>query len=1029
MNIVAAQQVDSNARHGSTSQTIKQHGSRVTAGGGLGVEAANDAFVVGSELQANGNLSIGAGNNLFIGSAADEQHSASKTRKVKAQEDHIQQVGSTLSGDNIHLSASNDTTLISSNVIAANQAYLYTGNDLNVLANQNSDYSLYDKKDKGSFGALKARRDEVTRITHVGSRITTGADLVMRSGNDQNYQAAVLESGNDTTLDSGGAIAFKAVKDLHDESHTKTNNNAFWNAAKGKGNSDETLRQTALLNQGSLAVNAVKGLQIDVTHINRQTFSQSIDAMVKADPKLAWIKDAEARGDVDWRQVKEIHESFQYNNSGLGPASQLIVAIAMAATVGPAALGAAAGAGTTVAAGAGAVATAAATKGTVSLINNRGDLGAVVKDVTSADAIKGYAISGLTAGLTAQYFNAWTGTEVNPVTGEVISAPLNTTTGIMQFAGNQALQNTTSTLLGKALGTGASGSDILKATLFNTLAAVSFQAVGDFTLGKFDDGTPQKVLIHAMVGGLLSEATGGDFKTGALAAGASELVSKQLAGLVNHDKNLTTAASQIVGVLAASAQSDANSQSLDSASWVAKNATQYNRQLHSDEDKWLRENAKAFAAAQDISEQVALERLSQQSLKDVDYIWRSLLSDGNDEAAQAFLSDSGQKFINEHGEQQKLFTADGNQLTRMEMYADTADPQFYKSYVQSGISRDLRAGLIKELKDSGAGLKEDASNLYDAVKNNPGAAAQGIWTGIKNAPEAVIEGFKETGTALGEGAAVAFDDDITAKLNAIYGMDVETAQKALLFVRTSSILIGVGGKAAKEAGGKLTEAVGSKLDDVLVETAAKLKAKRDSPAPDLKPGETKVVGGDRLAANDGSFEGLGGGAKGASPTLREIEVTSGSKGAWSKDLNKPQPNTIYKVDGNKTYQTDSLGRVERVESKLYYTKNDRNTYQQCVAGKCGVAGDEGGHLIASIFNGPGEKLNLLPMNGNLNKGAWKSMENAWTKALKNGKPVNVKIEPIYSGSSMRPDRFNVIYSIDGSRPVIVDFKNAPGGQN
>ena len=45
------------------------------------------------------------------------------------------------------------------------------------------------------------------------------------------------------------------------------------------------------------------------------------------------------------------------------------------------------------------------------------------------------------------------------------------------------------------------------------------------------------------------------------------------------------------------------------------------------------------------------------------------------------------------------------------------------------------------------------------------------------------------------------------------------------------------------------------------------------------------------------------GAKGAGQSLREVDVSSGGKGAWSKDLNKPEPNTIYKVDGNKTYQT------------------------------------------------------------------------------------------------------------------------------
>ncbi|MCI0995141.1 DNA/RNA non-specific endonuclease [Pseudomonas corrugata] len=164
-----------------------------------------------------------------------------------------------------------------------------------------------------------------------------------------------------------------------------------------------------------------------------------------------------------------------------------------------------------------------------------------------------------------------------------------------------------------------------------------------------------------------------------------------------------------------------------------------------------------------------------------------------------------------------------------------------------------------------------------------------------------------------------------------------------------------------------------------------------------------------------------------SKVLREVEINSGGKGAWSKELNKPEPNTIYKVDGNKIYQTDSLGRVEKVESDLSFVKNDRNTYQQCVAGKCGVAGDEGGHLIASIFNGPGEKLNLLPMNGNLNKGVWKAMENAWADALKEGKAVRVKIEPVYSGGNVRPDSFNVEYSIGGGRPKEVLFNNSPGG--
>ncbi|WP_236472984.1 DUF637 domain-containing protein, partial [Pseudomonas sp. PA-6-1H] len=403
--------------------------------------------------------------------------------------------------------------------------------------------------------------------------------LTLQSGGDQKYQAAKLDSGGDIAIVSGGAVTFEAVKDLRQESHEKSNNNAFWVSSKGKGNTDETLRQTQMVAEGSIAIKAVEGLKIDVNQVNQQTVSQSIDAMVKADPQLAWIKDAEARGDVDWRQVKEIHDSFKYSNSGLGPASQIIIAIVMAAVVGPLAAGAAAGAGAGagVAAGAGAVAAGAATNATVSVVNNRGNLGAVLKDVTSSDAMKGYVIAGVTAGMTAAYFGDWTGTQTNTITGKVTTPGLlNTWSGVGKFAANQTLQSGTSMLLSKALGQGGSASDALKGALFNTLAAASFNLVGNYTQGVVADGSAPKIAIHAMVGGLLAEATGGDFKTGALAAGANEALVTHLNTLVKGNEELLTMSSQIVGVLAAAGQKDADAAKLEKGAWIAQNLTQYN---------------------------------------------------------------------------------------------------------------------------------------------------------------------------------------------------------------------------------------------------------------------------------------------------------------------------------------------------------------------------------------------------------------------------------------------------------------------
>ncbi|VVN55474.1 hypothetical protein PS685_01886 [Pseudomonas fluorescens] len=56
-----------------------------------------------------------------------------------------------------------------------------------------------------------------------------------------------------------------------------------------------------------------------------------------------------------------------------------------------------------------------------------------------------------------------------------------------------------------------------------------------------------------MVGGLLAETMGGDFKTGALAGGVNEALVGHLNDLVNGDEKLLTMSSQIVGVLAAAA--------------------------------------------------------------------------------------------------------------------------------------------------------------------------------------------------------------------------------------------------------------------------------------------------------------------------------------------------------------------------------------------------------------------------------------------------------------------------------------------
>ncbi|MFV0920541.1 hypothetical protein ACI1PM_26205, partial [Ralstonia nicotianae] len=182
--------------------------------------------------------------------------------------------------------------------------------------------------------------------------------------------------------------------------------------------------------------------------------------------------------------------------------------------------------------------------------------------------------------------------------------------------------------------------------------------------------------------------------------------------------------------------------------------------------------------------------MSQQAAKQVDYLWRAQLSDGDDETAKAFLGGSKQTFTNQLGEQQKLFTATDQQLLRPEMFADTADPKFYQRFVQSGVSRQLNDGLIKELKDSGIDIKNGAAAFANAAKEHPGIVFDAAWAAVKGLPGAIVDGLRESGQAIGEGAAVALNKDLTDKLNAIYGTDVSGYQQALLAVRIALGLTG-----------------------------------------------------------------------------------------------------------------------------------------------------------------------------------------------------------------------------------------------
>ncbi len=415
------------------------------------------------------------------------------------------------------------------------------------------------------------------------------------------------------------------------------------------------------------------------------------------------------------------------------------------------------------------------------------------------------------------------------------------------------------------------GASVLSALAFNQVRNLADNlrdgdaSPADILLGNADqnpfwlEGGGGRVLLHTLTGGLVAEATGGDFETGAAAAGLQQFLSPaldHLAGINDPDggnQALRAASAQLTGLVGA-ALVDGD---LNQGVAIALAADTYNRQLHKDEVTWIEENAEAFA--QQLSEtegrtvtvEEATKRLAQQAAKDVDLLWRATLADGDDAAAKQFLAGATGTFANELSNQQQLFTVEGNQLFRPELFLSGtyANRDFYAENISSGVTRTLGSGLTVEIEQMGA-------ELYNAVADDPlgvtVALGEGLWASLGEFAEhpidSIADGVSRAGQTIGEGNAAAWDDDMSAQLNALYGQDIGWVQGTLAAFNTT-----MAGFTAVGAG-KLGGAVADKVGDAAAQSAAKAASDGAATSSVIPGSAPAVVVADNISASKlGSF--------------------------------------------------------------------------------------------------------------------------------------------------------------------------------
>ena len=144
------------------------------------------------------------------------------------------------------------------------------------------------------------------------------------------------------------------------------------------------------------------------------------------------------------------------------------------------------------------------------------------------------------------------------------------------------------------------------------------------------------------------------------------------------------------------------------------------------------------------------------------------------------------------------------------------------------------------------------------------------------------------------------------------------------------------------------------------------------------------------------------------------------KGKIYRVDNELAPSTNYEINRYK-YETDEQSRITSAEGKLHIkTHEGRKTIQDPIEiiGKGDQReGDDRGHLIGDQFDGSNDLGNMVPQDARINRVDFRNLENELAKAVKEGKEVNFKVEPIYEGDSRRPEAILVTYTVDGEENI------------
>ncbi|MGE3051706.1 DUF637 domain-containing protein [Neisseria meningitidis] len=395
------------------------------------------------------------------------------------------------------------------------------GRKLTLYAVEELNYDKLDSQKRRRFLGISYSKahDTTTQVmkTALPSRVVAES-ANLQSGWDTKLQGtqfettlggAVIRAGVGEQARADAKIILEGIKTtIHNET-VSSSKSTLWQKQAGRGSNIETLQLPSFTGPVAPVLSAPGGYIVDIPKGNLKT---EIEKLAKQ-PEYAYLKQLQTAKNVDWKQVQLVYDKWDYKAEGLTGAGAAIIALAVAAAtggVGAGLIGAAQG--TTSAAIANAAFTSLATQASISLVNNKGNVGKTLKELGRSRTVKNLVVAAATAGVSNKI-----GTSALANVSD--KQWVNNMTVNLADAGSAALINTAVN--------GGSLKDNLEA---NILAALVNTAHGEAAskIKGLDQHYVAHKIAHAVAGCAAAAANKGKCQDGAIGAAVGEIVGEAL---------------------------------------------------------------------------------------------------------------------------------------------------------------------------------------------------------------------------------------------------------------------------------------------------------------------------------------------------------------------------------------------------------------------------------------------------------------------------------------------------------------------